>query len=112
MIVKDRLKILEEVLQSAQTTLKQYESLAEVAATVLAKAETWMQAPNADPSEIVDMFKRIHDMQMQSLSTFNSILEKFPVEHTIQELQLLELFRSLTEKQKQSLMSQMEQILS
>lgn len=112
MIVKDRLKILEEVLQSAQTTLRQYESLADIASTVLAKAETWMKSENADPREIVDMFKRIHDMQIQSLSTFNSILEKFPVEHTIQELQLLELFRSLTEKQKQKLMTQMEQILS
>lgn len=111
MILKERIEILNELFQSASTVLKQYEALSTVASSALEKAKAWMESDNASPAEIIDMFKRIHDMQMQSLSTFNSILEKFPVEHTIQELQMLELFRNMTERQKQQLMTQLEQFI-
>ena len=111
MILKDRLSILDEVLKSAVEVLRQYKELAGVASSALTRAEAYMQMPETHPREVIDLFKRVHDMQMQSLSTFNSILERFPIEHTIQEVQLLEIFRNLTEKQKQQLMLHLEGVI-
>lgn len=111
MILRDRLQILDSLMQSAKEVLSQYKSIAESASTALTKSEIWMQTKDADPKDIVDIFRRIHDMQIQTLQTLNSIIERFPVEHTIQELQLLEVFRNLTERQKKTLMSQLEQLI-
>lgn len=106
MILRDRLNILDELMQSAKQVLEQYKSIAEVASSTLEHSKVLMQT--LEPKELLDMYKRIHDMQMQSLTTFNNIIERFPVEHTIQELQLIELFRNLTERQKQDLLTYLE----
>lgn len=113
MILKERLEILNDLFKSAKEVLSQYSAISQTAVSALARAEAYMNIEEVSPKEILDLYKRIHDMQMQSLNTFNSIIEKFPVEHTIQELQLLEIFRNLTERQKQSLMTYLEeQVLS
>lgn len=107
MILRDRLQILDEVLKSAKEMLAQHSAFSNVATRALARAETLVEN-SSDPKEILDTFRRIHDMQMQSLQFFNAVIEKFPVEHTIQELQLLEIFRNLTERQKQTFMHTLE----
>lgn len=111
MIERSKLQFLDTLMQSTQTVLNQYESLAKIATETLARAEVYMKQDTADPKEVLDMFRRVHDMQMQTLSTLNATLERFPVEHTIQELQMLELFRNLNEQQKKQFMTQLEIIL-
>lgn len=111
MILRDRIQILEEVIEDAKELLRQYKEFSEVSAQSLLKLSAYVSDKAADPKEILDMHKRVHDMQMQSLTMFNTILEKFPVEHTVQELQLLEIFRNLTEAQKKSLMAQLETLI-
>lgn len=111
MIIKDRLNILDDVLKSAQEILQQYKDLAEVASEALNRTKVHLSQNATEPKEILDTFKRVHDMQMQSMQLFTNVLEKFPVEHTIQELQMLELFRNLTEHQKRQFMSQLEQFI-
>lgn len=111
MILKERMQIVDEVLKSAHTILEQYEKTASVASQALERSLIYMQLDSTKPEEVLDMFKRIHDMQMQTLGMFDKVLEKMPVEHTIQELQMLELFRNLTERQKQQFMTQLEQLI-
>lgn len=108
MILRDRLQILDDVLKSAQTSLEQYKSFAEVASQALIRAESYIQIKDLDPKDVLDMFNKVHEAQMQTLTTLNSVIERFPVEHTIQELQVLEFFRNLTERQKRAFMSNLE----
>lgn len=111
MIYRERLQILNELLESAKEVLSEYRQMSEVACSALTRAKAYMNLEDTKPNEVLDMYRRIHDMQIQSLNTMNSIIERFPVEHTIQELQLLEIFRNLTEKQKQQLMTSMEALV-
>ena len=111
MILKERLQILDDVLQSAQSILAEYKSIASVSSEALNRMKAYIAQDKVEPKEVLDMFRRVHDMQMQSMQVFTNVLEKFPVEHTIQELQMLELFRNLTEHQKRQFMSQLEQFI-
>ena len=111
MILRDRLTILDEVLQSAQEVLKQYKEMSQVTSETLMRLNLYISKEATDPKEILEMHRRVHDMQMQSMQLFSNVLEKFPVEHTIQELQLLEVFRNLTEFQKRQFMSTLEQLI-
>lgn len=111
MILKERLQILDEVLQSAQNVLSEYKSIASVSSEALNRMKAYIAQDQVEPKEVLDMFRRVHDMQMQSMQVFTNVLEKFPVEHTVQELQMLELFRNLTEHQKRQFMSQLEQFI-
>lgn len=110
MILRDKVQILDDLLKTAKEIVSQHTEIANVATRALSRSEVYMQN-TTDPRDIIDMYKRIHDMQMQSLTTLSNILDKFPVEHTIQELQMLELFRNLTERQKQQFMSTLETIV-
>lgn len=111
MILRERVKILDELLQSANQLLSNYRKFSEASAESLVRLSAYVSSKEANPKDILDMHKRIHDMQMQSLNLFNTILEKFPVEHTVQELQLLEIFRNLTETQKKHMMTQLEKLI-
>lgn len=111
MILKERLQILDDVLKSAKEVLRQYNELASVSSEALNRTKAYIAQDQVEPREVLDMFRRTHDMQMQSMQLFTNVLEKFPVEHTIQELQMLELFRNLTEHQKRQFMTQIEQFI-
>ena len=63
---------------------------------------------SADPNEVMSMYSRVMDLQILALKTINNIVDKFPVELTIQELHMLELFRKMPEYERQ----QFIQILS
>lgn len=108
MILRDRLDILDSLMKDAKQVLAQYETIANIATRTLETANIYANSEAADPDKLLDIFRRIHDMQMSSLNTLNSVIERFPVEHTVQELQLLEIFRNLTERQKQTFMSMLE----
>lgn len=110
MIHKDRLEMISGLMSAAKEILSQYQSVANIANQVIKRMELYAQN-KPDPKELIDMFKRVHDMQMESIKTINSILEKFPVEHTVQELLLIDLFRKFSESQKHQFMSALEKEL-
>lgn len=110
MILRDKVQILDELLNTAKDIVAQHTQIANTATRALSRAEVYMQN-STDPKEIIDMYRRIHDMQMQILTTLTAILDKFPVEHSIQELQMLELYRNLTERQKQQFYSTLETLI-
>lgn len=110
MIQKDKVQILEGVLQAAKEVLAMHSKFSDSATRALARAEVYLEHAT-NPKDILDMYRRIHDMQMQSLATLGSTMEKFPLEHTIQELQLIELFRNLNERQKQQVLATLETTL-
>lgn len=111
MILRDRLQILDDLMNSAKQVLETHKSVADTAVSALEHAKIYMSLKDVDPKEVVNMYNRIHDIDMETLRTLNSIIERFPVEHTVQELQLLEVFRNLSERQRQDLMTHLEQLV-
>lgn len=111
MILRDRLKILDDLMKSAQQVLDTHKSVADVAVRALEQAKVYMLAKDTSPQEVINLYNRIHQIDMETLSTLNSVIERFPVEHTVQELQLLEVFRNLSERQRQDLMTYLERLV-
>lgn len=55
-----------------------------------------------DPDKVFSMYKDVMELQILALKSIDSIIEKFPVEATIQERQVLDAFRKLPEEDKQA----------
>lgn len=111
MILRERMKFLEELMQSARQVLEHHKDFTETAVRVLEHAKVYFESGKVDPDKIFNMYNRIHEMDMQSLQMLNSVIEKFPVEHTVQELQMLEIFRNLSERQRQDLLLHLEKLV-
>lgn len=111
MILRDKLQILDDLMTSAKQVLDTHKSIADIAVRSLEHAKVYMLVENINPKDILDLYNRIHQIDMETLATLNSIIERFPVEHTIQELQLLEIFRNLSEKQRQDLLTYLERLV-
>lgn len=108
MIMRDRLSILDELITSAKQVLETHKSVADTAVRALEHAKVYMLAKDTNPQDVVNIYNRIHQIDIETLRTINSIIERFPVEHTVQELQLLEFFRNLSERQRQDLLTYIE----
>lgn len=108
MIMRDRLSILDDLMSTARNTLEIHKSVADTAVRALEHAKIYMLAKNTNPQDVINMYNRIHQIDMETLRTVNAIIERFPVEHTVQELQMLELFRNLSERQRQDLLTYIE----
>ena len=57
------------------------------------------------PSNVMEIFKQVMNLHNNGLSIINSIVEKFPLEMTIQELQLLQDFRMLSDINKSTVIN-------
>ena len=111
MILRDRLQILDDLMSSAKQILETHKSVADTAVRALEQSKVFMLAESTNPQDIVNLYNRIHQIDMETLTTLNSIIERFPVEHTVQELQLLETFRNLSERQRQDLLTYLEKLV-
>ena len=111
MIMRDRLQILDGLMTSAKQVLETHKSVADTAVRALEQAKVYMLAKDTNPQEVINLYNRIHQIDMETLTTLNSIIERFPVEHTVQELQMLETFRNLSERQRQDLMTYLERLV-
>ena len=111
MIMRDRLQILDGLMTSAKQVLETHKSVADTAVRALEQAKVYMLAKDTNPQEVINLYNRIHQIDMETLTTLNSIIERFPVEHTVQELQVLETFRNLSERQRQDLMTYLERLV-
>ena len=111
MILRDRLQILDDLMSSAKQILETHKSVADTAVRALEQSKVFMLAESTNPQDIVNLYNRIHQIDMETLTTLNSIIERFPVEHTVQELQLLETFRNLSERQRQDLLTYLERLV-
>ena len=74
MIQKDKVQILEGVLQAAKEVLAMHSKFSDSATRALARVEVYLEHAT-NPKDILDMYRRIHDMQMQSFATLGSIGE-------------------------------------
>jgi len=108
MILRDRLQILDDLMSSAKQVLEVHKSVADTAVRALEHSKVYMLAKETNPQDVLNLYNKIHQIDMETLSTLNSIIERFPVEHSIQELQLLETFRNLSERQRQDLLTYLE----
>lgn len=108
MIMRDRLSILDELMCSAKQILDIHKTVADTAVRALEHAKVYMLAKETNPQDVINIYNRIHQIDIETLKTINSIIERFPVEHTVQELQLLEFFRNLSERQRQDLLVYIE----
>lgn len=111
MIMRDRLQILDDLMTSAKQVLETHKAVADTAVRALEQAKVYMLAKETNPQEVLNLYNRIHQIDMETLTTLNNIIERFPVEHTVQELQMLETFRNLSERQRQDLMTYLERLV-
>ena len=95
-------KVLTELLEQAQFYLSNSKKL-NYAATYAINRLTKSMRDIMEPKDLMTVYMTITDVHSQALHVINNIVEKFPVEHTIQELQMLELFRSMSEHERHEL---------
>lgn len=95
-------KVLTELLEQAKFYLSHSKKL-NYAATYAINRLTRNMRDVMEPKDVMTVYMTITDVHSQALKVINNIVEKFPVEHTIQELHILELFRGMSEREKQEL---------
>ncbi len=62
------------------------------------------------PNHVMEIFKQVMELHNNGLNVINSIIEKFPLEMTVQELQLLQDFRSLSDINKSTVINFLKSI--
>lgn len=94
--------LLQQLFNKAQFFLDSTTRL-EIATTNSLKKLSRLNQTSTNAQDILTIYCRVADLHIQALETINNIINKFPVKHTVQELQLLELFRNMKENEKQVL---------
>ena len=95
-------KVLTGLLEQANFYLSHSKKL-NYAATFAINRLTRDMRDAMNPKDLMTVYMTINDVHTQALHIINNIVEKFPVELTIQEMQILELFREMSEHEKHEL---------
>lgn len=99
----NRTEVLSQLLDKAQFFLNNSKRLDSATIYAVRKLATTMRK-STDPTEVVRIYNNVVELHTLALKTINNILEKFPVEMTIQEMRLLEMFRLAPEKDKSEIL--------